>query len=243
MLTNTTFVLNRAKGDDGKTKAGIEKDSKLSMKEMIMAILEDNSKSERSIGLSDADIVEVLEQSVEIMMLNEQMGKKGSFADVVQWMAKKVVENKGKMQEGGGGCCGEEEAATPDTITGRFLPKLTETIIEILAEEPFQGKSTMKTGDKDAFKFRGELILTTVLGWALRVLGGRSINKRNILIEASSTAKQGEGIPVVFRLEKLPFVQNKHERSRAWLAVVNYADNSMTVHEFPSADAIVEKKF
>jgi hypothetical protein len=41
--------------------SGIELDSKANMKEIVIAILEDNSKSERIIGLSDADIIDVYE--------------------------------------------------------------------------------------------------------------------------------------------------------------------------------------
>lgn len=58
--------------------SGIELDSKVNMKEFLIAILEDNSKNERTIGLSDADIIEVLEQSVEIMALTEEVSLKFS---------------------------------------------------------------------------------------------------------------------------------------------------------------------
>jgi len=47
--------------------SGIELDSKANMKEFVIAILEDNSRAERTIGLSDADIIEVCEQSIEII--------------------------------------------------------------------------------------------------------------------------------------------------------------------------------
>lgn len=42
-----------------KTKSGIELDSKTNMKEFMIAILEDNPKSERTIGYSDSDIIEI----------------------------------------------------------------------------------------------------------------------------------------------------------------------------------------
>ena len=56
-----------------KTKAGIEHDSKPNMKEFMMAILEDNPKDERSVGFSDSDIMEIYQQSVEVIALDEQM--------------------------------------------------------------------------------------------------------------------------------------------------------------------------
>ena len=36
-----------------------------------MAVLEDNAKSERTVGLSEADIIEIWEQSLEFQALNE----------------------------------------------------------------------------------------------------------------------------------------------------------------------------
>lgn len=62
------------------------------MKEFMIAILEDNPKSERIIGFSDSDIIEIYEQSVEVILLNEQMKKKGTFEDVVKWMIEKTKE-------------------------------------------------------------------------------------------------------------------------------------------------------
>ena len=63
----------RTKTNPNKTVSGIEKDSKVNMKEFLIAILEDNLHDERTVGLSDADIIEVLEQSVEIMALTEEV--------------------------------------------------------------------------------------------------------------------------------------------------------------------------
>lgn len=62
------------------------------MKEFMIAILEDNPKSERIIGFSDTDIIEIYEQSVEVILLNEQMKKKGTFKDVVKWMIERTKE-------------------------------------------------------------------------------------------------------------------------------------------------------
>ena len=49
------------------TSSGPEKVSKVSMKEFMVAILEDNDKSQRTVGLSDEDIMEVMEQSAEMV--------------------------------------------------------------------------------------------------------------------------------------------------------------------------------
>lgn len=47
--------------DSTKNQSGIEFDSKLNMREFLMAILEDNAKGERTVGLSDVDIIELYE--------------------------------------------------------------------------------------------------------------------------------------------------------------------------------------
>lgn len=54
-----------------KTKSGLEPDSKVNMKEFMIAILEDNAKSERTIGYSDVDIVEIYQQTMEIQDMEE----------------------------------------------------------------------------------------------------------------------------------------------------------------------------
>ena len=49
----------------------------------MIAILEDNPKSERTIGFSDQDIVEIYETSEEIQALTEQLQKKTTFSDII----------------------------------------------------------------------------------------------------------------------------------------------------------------
>lgn len=59
--------------DKNKTKSGVEVDSKTNMREFMIAILEDNNKAQRTVGYSDADIIEIFEQSVEFMALAEEV--------------------------------------------------------------------------------------------------------------------------------------------------------------------------
>jgi len=49
------------------TTAGIEKVSETNMKEYMIAILEENDKAQRTVGFSDTDVMEIFEQSSEIM--------------------------------------------------------------------------------------------------------------------------------------------------------------------------------
>ena len=88
--------------------SGTEKVSKVSMKEFMVAVLEDNDKAQRTVGLSDDDIMEVMEQSAEMVQLNESLGKKASFKDIVRWMIKKAAEEGEKFGVAASedACCG-----------------------------------------------------------------------------------------------------------------------------------------
>lgn len=48
-------------GNENKNESGISYDSKTSMREFLTAVLEDNPKNERIVGLTDNDIVELFE--------------------------------------------------------------------------------------------------------------------------------------------------------------------------------------
>ena len=141
------------------------------MRDFMVAILEDNPKSERTIGYSDVDMLEIYEQSMEVIALNEELNKKTTFNQVVKWMMEKAKEGTpaGK-QAGGDGCCGGGPAPkTPDSVIATYLPKLTEVIIQILSENPFHGAGYIAVKGTAGFKFKGELLMTTILNFTLRV--------------------------------------------------------------------------
>ena len=48
-------------------------DSKTNMKEFILAILKDNEHQERIMGFTDQDIIDIYEQSVEIICFNDEV--------------------------------------------------------------------------------------------------------------------------------------------------------------------------
>ena len=167
------------------------------------------------------------------------MGHKTTFTDVINYMITKAKENKDKPQGGGGGgCCGEEAPETPDQILTQYLPKLTDTLLDIFAEEPFNGESSMTVGDGKSFEFKGEMLLTTILAWSLRVLGGGLRQKRKISLEALANQ-------VTVRCEKLPFLKEDPHSSkrRTFVVLVDQSDNSMHIKEISKEDAVVETKF
>ena len=215
------------------------------MKEFMIAILEDNPKSERTIGFSDADIVEIYETSEEIQALTEQLQKKTTFSDIIQFMMRQAKE-RGKPAGGGGdACCGGGDPQTPDSIITEYLPKLTETILDIFSEEPFQGQSSIKPANGDAFKFKGEQLLTTLINANLRVLGGKLEEKRKITVDTPDRpVKAGKDFQVTVRAEKLPFIREQgFSTRRPFIALVNLTDNSMQLQEMDLKSQLVEKKF
>ena len=168
------LFLSQWVGASKKTGAGILDESRVSMKDFMLAILEDNPKSERIIGFSDGDMIEIYEQSMEVIALNEQMAaKKATFEKVVKWMMEKAKEHDHEEKSAGGGdaCCGGGPAPkTPDGVIKEYLPRLTEILIQILGEAPFHGMGSIPLKDS-AMKFKSELLLTTILNFTLRVLG------------------------------------------------------------------------
>jgi len=120
---------------------------------------------------------------------------------------------------------------TPDGLIASFLPKLTETALEILSEAPFQGATTLAAASGSQIKFRGEMILTTLLAFQRRVMGGKPENRRNITIDAPKSVKFGDSFTVGVKAEKLPFVKDGPgvARRKFYIALVNMADNSMSL--------------
>lgn len=214
------------------------------MKEFMIAILEDNPKSERIIGFSDVDMIEIYEQSVEMIQLNEELGKRGTFNQIVKWMMEKVKE-RGDLPKGSGGdaCCGGGQPKSPDEVIDQYLPKLTETLIEILADKPFNGTSTISLEGRDSIKFKGELLLQTILNFTIRVLGGKLLQKRKICLSGPEKgAKFGDAFDVKVSCSKYPFVKETG-RKRIFVCLVNLADNSMHIQPANPDDAQVDKTF
>ena len=146
---------------------------------------------------------------------------------------------------GGGGCCGEEAAKTPDSIVKEYLPKLTETLLEILSEEPFNGMGTLLIPNSSGFKYKSEKLLTSILAFTLRVLGGPLLQKRKILIEKPKTdIKSGDSFDITVKCGKHAFMkQEAHSPRRIFICLVNVTDGSMYMQEGDPNEPMVETKF
>ena len=69
--------------NEDKNESGIAIDSKSSMKEYLQAVLEDNPRNQRIVGLTDTDIIELYQCSVEVIQFEEELNKKTSFVEIV----------------------------------------------------------------------------------------------------------------------------------------------------------------
>ena len=215
-----------------------------------MAILEDNPKGERTIGYSDVDMIEIYEQSMEVIALNEELNKKATFNQVVKWMMEKAKEGTpaGK-QAGGDSCCGGGPAPkTPDSVIATYLPKLTEVIIQILSEAPFHGVGYLPVKGATGFKFKGEMLMTTILNFTLRVLGTKLQQKRKITMDKPANAdniKSGDKFDITVRLQKYAFLKTNDgsDSRRIWVALVSLFDSSVQLQEADPKELDDSKKF
>lgn len=207
------------------------------MQDFMVAILEDNPKGERTIGYSDVDMIEIYEQSMEVIALNDELNKKATFNQVVKWMMEKASKGEPAAKQEGGGCCGGGPAPkTPDSVIATYLPKLTEVIIQILSGTPFHGVGYIAVKGTEGFKFKGEMLMTTILNFTLRVLGTKLQQKRKITIDKPANAdniKSGDKFDLTVRLQKYAFVKmnDGSESRRIWVALVNLFDSSVQLQE------------
>ncbi len=87
-----SFRVNKKKNY---TESGIANASKENMREFLMAVLVDNDKQQRMMGLQDQDIAEIYEQSVEIMAMNEMVSHH-SKTNVRSWERKSLSMRSAK---------------------------------------------------------------------------------------------------------------------------------------------------
>lgn len=117
---------------------GIKISSKNSMHHFMMAVLADNDNSQRDKGFTDTDIIEIFEQTEEVMTLNETQKKNHAktFADIVPKLAKKVNKLNRKYRPS-------------ETQVLELLPMLTSVVLEIFTEETFQRKTKLTFENKE----------------------------------------------------------------------------------------------
>ena len=68
----------------------------------------------------------------------------------------KRAEAEGPTAGGGGDACcgGGGPPTTPDGIIALFLPQLTETLMEILSDKPFNNNTELKGGNGESYNYK-----------------------------------------------------------------------------------------
>ena len=152
------------------------------------------------------------------------------MTDIIRYLQKKGAEKK-NIGHGGGGdaCCGGGEPETPDVVVLNFVMKLAETLVEILGEAPFNGSPTLKTQEGQTFKYKGEVILTTLQAFVLKVIGGGLEENRKITVDAQGSGNGAISVDVY--ATKIPgIIDEPHAlRRRTFIALVDLANNSTQV--------------
>lgn len=153
------------------------------------------------------------------------------------------------MPSGGGdACCGGGGPATPQSVVKGLIPKLNDTLFEVLADDPFKGQNTLTYAGGVPFSFRGEALLTSICADAREILGHKNQQRRKITFElkvdgvaSSEPAKVGDLLTVNVTAEKLAFL--KDSKHRAFMALVNQTTEQVAVDEVSATEKTINKKF
>ena len=140
-------------------------------------------------------------------------------------MAKRAAEMGGKPAQGGGDACcgGDAPPKTPDQLLGIFLPKLTEGLLDVIADKPFANSSTLQISSGSTISYKAEALLTSILAHQRMTTGEKLMEKRKIVTDLpGKTGKAGAPFTVTVRAERLPFVKDGHGASkRIFVCLVN----------------------
>jgi len=110
------------------------------MQEYLGAILVENERGQRSNGLTDNDIVELYEQATEVAIFQEELHKKTNFVELINLLLKKTKDAARKVDK-----AVDPLLAEYGHVVRSLVPRLNETVIEILSEAPFQGTGMLET--------------------------------------------------------------------------------------------------
>ena len=211
------------------TGNGIMIDSKINMKEFLIAVLTQNEKECRMKGISDTDLIEIYESSIEVMGFNDEMAKKVTFGEVVRRELFNFDYNK-KKEKGTGiyqdACCGGP-LDSPEVIVRGLVPRLNETLFEILQEAPFKGEVALTSGSEPMY-IKQEAIVTSITAFTLRLMEQKVVNRRKITftgevsgVSATEAIRVGDLLTVNMKIEKLPHIKVHESHRKVYAALVN----------------------
>ena len=141
-------------------------------------------------------------------------------------------------------------------IVRSLIPRLNETIIEILSEEPFQGTGMLMT-EGGAIRFSSEKIIVSLTGFALRLLGGKVEPEHKISlacrvdgIDPNEAIRVGDLLTIDVNCERLIHetaaqTEGGTDRlgNRLFMGLVNFATEQMVIEEVNMDEKVKERSF
>ena len=147
------------------------------------------------------------------------------------------------------------EIAENAHVVTSLVPRLNETLFEILSEAPFQGTGMIMTPG-GGFRFSGEQIVTSLVGFSLRVLGGKvepehkvSLNCYVDGIDPNDSIRVGDLLTIDATCERLHYdvaasqVDGKQGSGRAWMALVNFSTDQLVLEEVALDETVTKRSF
>ena len=246
ILALRVWVVNNASNNE----SGISVTSQQNLREFLAAILIDNTKAQRTTGLTDSDIVELYEQATEVQTFQEELNKKTTFVEIINALLRRTKDLARNVDKP----LAPEIAENAHVVTS-LVPRLNETLFEILGEAPFQGTGMIMTPG-GGFRFSGEQIITSLVGFSLRLLGGKvepehkvSLNCYVDGIDPNDSIRAGDLLTIDATCERLhdgvsaSQVEGKQSSGRAWMALVNTSTDQVVLEEISLDEKVTKRSF
>ena len=151
-------------------------------------------------------------------------------------------------QAPGDACCGGP-METPEQIVRGLVPRLNETIIEILQEEPFKGEASIVTGGEPIF-FKPEMVITSISAFTLRVMEQTIVQRRKITftgevagVSATEPIRVNDLLTITVNIEKLPFMKLAESKHKVFVALANETTNQVMIDEIEPSLAKDKRKY
>ena len=133
-------------------------------------------------------------------------------------------------------CCGGP-MDSPEKIIQGLVPRLNETLFEILSEAPFKGEVAITTGSEPMFICQ-EALVKAISTFTLRVMEKKAVNRRKITftgevsgVSATEPIRIGDLLTLNVKIEKLAHMKVPESTHRVYVALVNQTTNQIMISE------------
>ena len=121
---------------------------------------------------------------------------------------------------------------TPEQIVRSLAPRLNETIIEILSEEPFKSEVAIVTGN-EPIMIKPEMFITSLTSFTQRLMEMKVVQKRKITfsgqvagVSLTEPVRVNDLLTITVNIEKLPFLKAcGSSKFKVYTVLVNQSTN------------------